>query len=204
MSTEHRLFDISNRTIGSVVVVSAPSGTGKTTLCRKLIDAMENAVFSVSLTSRPPRSEEVNGRDYHFVSREEFMREADEGGLLEWAEVYGNCYGTRRMWVEEKIRQGKYVILDIDVQGGVQIKEKMPDALLIFVIPPSMEELKNRLVNRRQDTESQIETRLRKAKEEMDYGLRYDYLVLNDELGRALERIKCIIVSHRCRIMPEE
>jgi guanylate kinase len=185
---------------GRLFVISAPSGAGKTTLVRILNEELERAVYSVSVTSRQPRPGEVDGKDYVFVNEDEFMRMVEENKLLEWANVHGNYYGTSRGFVEDNIEKGKYIILDIDVQGGMQIKEKFPDAVLIFVMPPSMEELGKRLNGRNQDSQEEIKKRLNNAYAEMEYAPKYDYQVINEELKDALDKIKSIIVAEECRV----
>ncbi|MFW6134377.1 MAG: guanylate kinase [Elusimicrobiota bacterium] len=183
-----------------VLVISAPSGTGKTTLCHMLIDKVENAVFSVSTTSRNPRDGEEQGRDYNFVTEEKFMEMVKKERLLEWAEVHGNYYGTSRELVLENISKGNHVILDIDVQGGIQIKEKLPESILIFLMPPSIDELKRRLKSRNQDSDIEIEKRMNTAQKEIEYAKKYDYLVINDEIDRALKKLESIITAEKCRI----
>ena len=189
-----------NKERGLIIVVSAPSGTGKTTLCRKLVETVPKASFSVSVTSRSPRVGETSGRDYIFLSEKEFIAQADAGGFIEWARVHDHYYGTSREFVEQSLREGTYVILDIDVQGGLQIKKQYPETLLIFVMPPSMDELRARLVKRRQDTDAEIEKRIRNSYDEMRRALEYDYLVENRDLEKALNEMKCIISAEKCRV----
>lgn len=178
---------------GALIVISAPSGAGKTTLCHMLIKELPYAEFSISVTSREPREGEVDGRDYIFVNEEDFKKRVKEERMLEWAKVHGNYYGTSKNFVETRLNKGLYVILDIDVQGGLQVKEKYPEAILIFVLPPSIEELEERLKNRKQDSSGEIKKRLKNAYEEMEYLSRYDYLVVNDDIAEALHDIKAII-----------
>jgi guanylate kinase len=184
---------------GALIVISAPSGAGKTTLCHMLIKELPSAEFSISVTSRQPRAGEVDGRDYVFVNEEDFKKRVKEGRMLEWAQVHGNYYGTSKKFVETRLNKGLYVILDIDVQGGLQVKEKFPEAILIFVLPPSMEELKNRLKNRKQDSSGEIKKRLKNSYEEMNYLSKYDYLVINDNLTEALKDIKAIIRADKLK-----
>ncbi len=185
---------------GELIVISAPSGTGKTTLCRHLLDRIENSVFSVSVTSRPPRGEETDGVDYDFVSDREFKKLIEEDKLLEWAKVHGYYYGTARKFVRDQKAADKNIILDIDVQGGVQIKKKYPRAVLIFVIPPSVEELENRLRKRSQNSEDEIQHRLNNAEEELNYVGEYDYLVVNNKLEEAVKELVCIIETQKAKI----
>ncbi len=185
---------------GMVAVVSAPSGTGKTTLCRMIVDDIQRAVFSVSITSRPPRPGEKPGYDYVFVDKEDFKQRAQSGEMLEWAKVHGHYYGTSKELVRSALEQDKYVILDIDVQGGIQIKKIFPAAVLVFVMPPSMEELKRRIENRKSETAEEIEKRLQNARDEMEKAPEYDYLVINSDIDKAVSEIKSIIISESLRI----
>ena len=185
---------------GMLVVVSAPSGTGKTTLCHMLVKEIERAVYSISVTSRVPRSKEVDGKDYFFVSEDEFKKMVTEKKLLEWAMVHDRYYGTLSELVNGNLKIGKHIILDIDVQGGLQIKKIYPDAVLIFVIPPSMEELERRITDRKQDSDTEIEKRLKNSYEEIKHSSDYDYLVINNELGEALKNIMSIITAEECRL----
>jgi guanylate kinase len=184
---------------GLLIVVSAPSGTGKTTLCRMLLKEFENMEFSVSYTTRPPRKGEVNGKDYFFVSREEFERMVEEGDFLEWANVYGNLYGTSKSQVLKALEEGKDILLDIDVQGALQVKKNLPEAVLIFIMPPSFEELEKRLRSRGTDSEEVIEKRLNVAKEEIKKAPFYDYIVVNDVLDVAFNKLKAIITAEKCK-----
>ncbi|RUM88612.1 MAG: guanylate kinase, partial [Thermovibrio sp.] len=156
-----------NKLKGLLIVISAPSGTGKTTLVHMLLKEFPDLEFSVSYTTRPPRPGEVDGRDYHFVDRKTFERMIEEGDFLEWAEVYGNLYGTSRTQVLKALNEGKDVILDIDTQGALQVKKNFPEAVLIFILPPSLKELERRLRNRGTDDEETIERRLKTAREEI-------------------------------------
>ena len=192
---EDNKHDVSASLLGMLVVLSAPSGAGKTTLSRMLVDEIENAVYSVSVTSRQPRPDEIEGRDYFFVARERFELMISEGMLLEWALVHDNFYGTAREFIEDKLVNGRIVILDIDVQGALQIKKRFPDAVLIFITPPSLDELRRRLEIRNQDSIDEINKRLKNAAEEMEYIDEYDYKVMNSDLDDALSRIKEIIIK---------
>lgn len=185
---------------GKLVVISAPSGGGKTTLCHMLVKEIENAIYSVSVTSRPPRSNEINGKDYFFADKDEFMRMVRENKLLEWANVHGYFYGTSRKFVEENLKKDSCIILDIDVQGGLQIKKKFPESILIFVMPPSMEELERRLIDRKQDSEFEIKKRLKNAQSEIEYASKYEFQVINNQLDEALESLKSIVEARRCRV----
>jgi guanylate kinase len=190
---------MSNELKGLLVVISAPSGTGKTTLTHMLLKEFPNMEFSVSYTTRPPRPGEVNGKDYFFVDRETFERMIEEGDFLEWAEVYGNLYGTSKSQVLKALNEGKDIILDIDTQGALQVKKNFPEAVLIFVLPPSLSELERRLRRRGTDDEETIERRLRVAREEIKRAPLYDYIVVNDVLEIAFENLKSIIRAEKCK-----
>jgi len=181
-------------------VISAPSGAGKTTLCKMLVSEMEKAVFSVSLTSRKPRGAEKRGVDYEFVTEKEFKKRINEKTLLEWARVHGAYYGTSGEFVKRSLNKGKCVVLDIDVQGGMQVKRKIPEAVLIFILPPSMEELKRRLRKRRQNSEEEIEKRLENAYSEVEAAHKYDYYVLNRELKDAIAELKSIVKAQERKL----
>ncbi len=181
-------------------VLSAPSGGGKTTILKKVMARLPGLVFSVSHTTRAPRPGEVAGRDYHFVSPEEFqaMREGDPPGFLEWAEVHGNLYGTGRAEVERQLQSGRDVILDIDVQGALQVQGAAAP-VMIFIAPPSLAELESRLRRRGTESEETISLRLDNARQELKYTDRYDYLIINDRLEEAVDSLHSIIVAERCR-----
>ncbi len=174
---------------GKIIILSAPSGAGKTSLGRALMEKMPNVTWSVSHTTRPPRRGEIDGRDYHFVSRDEFQRLLDEGDFLEYAEVYGNWYGTSRSALEKQLAEGKIVLLDIDWQGARQIRQLYPDAVSIFIMPPSINELENRLRKRGQDAEDVIQKRLAAAKTDMSHADEYDKVIVNDDFDTALAEL---------------
>lgn len=182
---------------GSLFIVSAPSGAGKTTLCRKLVSSLPNLKFSVSYTTRQPRQGEVDDRDYTFISREDFRVMADRGEFIEWVEVHGEFYGTSRKRLEELMDSGNDVILDIDTQGAIQIKEKCKEGIYIFVLPPSLEILKKRLEKRMTDSKEEIEKRLKVAVSEIKTFPQYDYVIINDIVEDALKEFEAIIISHR-------
>ena len=187
---------------GLVFVLSAPSGTGKTTLCKRLIASGLDFKKSVSVTTRKPRRGEVNGRDYIFMTSGEFKSLEKKGGFLEWARVFDNFYGTPRCYIEKVCRQGKNILLILDVQGAMQVKEKIPDAVLIFLLPPSWEDLKKRLRKRHADKSQEIEQRLKIARKEIAYLKRYDYAVVNDQIGKATAGLKSILSAERLRVRP--
>jgi guanylate kinase len=185
---------------GNLVIISAPSGTGKTTILKQLFAEVSGMTFSVSHTTRAPRAGERDGRDYYFVDQETFRRMRDEHAFLEWAEVHGNFYGTSRSEVDRHLRQGLDVILDIDVQGARQVREAAGRACFsIFIVPPSWEEQESRLRGRGTDAPETIRLRLQNARIEMrDAGL-YDFLIVNDTVDRAVEALRSIIIAERCR-----
>ena len=183
---------------GDLFVISAPSGAGKSTLCHRLIEETPGVSFSVSHTTRSPRKGEVNGVDYHFVTEDEFMAIARAGGFLEWARVHGNCYGTSRDAVMEMLEDGKDVLLDIDVQGAMQVRRLIPEAVLVFILPPSPEELERRLRNRGTDSDETIRLRLQNAKREVRSAKEYDFIVINDDLIRAAGDLQSIVLARRC------
>ncbi len=188
-----------NKLKGLLIVISAPSGTGKTTLVHMLLKEFPDLEFSVSYTTRPPRPGEVDGKDYHFVDRKTFERMIEEGDFLEWAEVYGNLYGTSRTQVLRALNEGRDVILDIDTQGALQVKKNFPEAVLIFILPPSLKELERRLRSRGTDDEETIERRLKIAREEIRRAPLYDYIVVNDVLEVAYENLRSIIRAEKLR-----
>lgn len=182
-----------------VFIISAPSGSGKTTLVERLLREVPELHFSVSYTTRPRRGQEQHGQDYFFVGREEFQEMLGRGEFLEWAEVFGNYYGTARRFLEEAERQGKDLLLDIDVQGAAQVKQKLPEAVSIFILPPSRRELEERLRRRSEDSEDVIQKRLRNASREI-YGYeQYDYVLINDLLDRSAARLQSIVRAERWR-----
>ncbi|UKL14121.1 guanylate kinase [Dissulfurimicrobium hydrothermale] len=184
---------------GDIFVISAPSGAGKTTLCRRLLADDKRLCFSISHTTRRPRPGEIDGRDYFFVSRERFEAIEKDGGFLEWAEVHGNLYGTSRSQVFERLKEGADVLLDVDVQGARQIRRTFPDAVFIFILPPSWRELERRLYARGSEDSEWLELRLKNAAVELDAVTEYEFSVVNNELETALEELKAIILARRCR-----
>ena len=182
---------------GNVFVISAASGTGKTTLVSRLVQQHPNVRVSVSHTTRPPRAGEVNGQHYHFVSEEEFVRLAGEGAFLEHAQVFGNYYGTSYESVQSMCEQGYDVILEIDVQGAQQVRKALPEALSIFILPPSLAVLEQRLRQRQTDSEEVIARRLSEAVDEIQQALMFDYVVSNRSLQQAEEELWCIFQAAR-------
>ena len=184
---------------GLVFVVSAPSGTGKTTLCRAMTRIFPGLHYSISHTTRQQRPGDENGKDYHFISPQEFQQMIDRSEFVEWAEIYGHRYGTSRAVVEKVLEEGRDVILDIDGQGAKQIHDKKLPGAFIFLLPPSLEELERRLSKRRTERKAAMEERLRKAKAEMAEAYWYDYLIVNDELEKAQEQLQAVILAEHCR-----
>ncbi len=184
-----------------LIVLSGPSGVGKGTV-RKAIFAQDNNKFdySVSMTTRQMRPGEVNGKDYYFVTKEEFEKEIAEGGMLEYAQYVDNYYGTPLKYVNEMLDEGKDVFLEIEVKGAMQVREKVPDGLFIFLTPPDLMELRQRLVNRGTDDLDVIDMRMKKAVDEIEMMQNYDYAVVNDEVEAAAEKIKTIIRAERWRV----
>jgi guanylate kinase len=181
------------------LVISAPSGSGKTTLVRQLVAEVEGVEFSVSYTTRAARPSEKNGVDYHFVSEEEFRAKAENNEFLEWAQVHEKLYGTGRAETEAVLGRGLDMVLDIDVQGAGQVKQAKPDAVLIFILPPSFEVLEQRLRDRRQDEGADIERRLAVARREVSQYKNYDYAVVNDEIDRSAGLLRSIVLAERAR-----
>jgi len=177
------------------VVLSAPSGAGKTTIARALVKEIEDVVFSVSATTRPARDHEVDGVDYHFVSEAEFraMIEADE--LVEWAEVHGHLYGTSREAIQAALEGGRFLILDVDVQGAMQMRDRVPDAVLVFVLPPSADALVERLTERGTEGEDNVTQRINNARGELEQASRFDYIVVNENLNHAINEVRSIVLA---------
>lgn len=185
--------------LGQVIVVCAPSGTGKSTLISKLREEFPNFGFSVSYTTREPRGEEQNGREYHFVSRDTFVAMRSQGEFCEWAEVHGNLYGTATQPVVNMLDQGKDVLFDIDVQGAKQLKKTFYKGTFIFLLPPSKEELIRRLTSRGTDSEESISKRLANAEGEIAEAGFFDYWIINDDLDKAYEELRAVFVAGACK-----
>jgi guanylate kinase len=184
---------------GSVIVISAPSGSGKSTLVRRLMASLPGLVFSVSYTTRPQRRGERNGKDYFFVSPAEFKRRVAAGEFVEWADVHGQFYGTSRRQVRKAQQAGKDVLLDIDVQGHSQVRRRLPDALSIFLLPPSYQELERRLRRRHSDAPEVIRRRLANARREIRRWREYDFLVVNERLPGAVRALEAVVRAVRVR-----
>lgn len=191
-------------TKGKLFVVSGPSGAGKGTICKEILDQERNIEMSVSMTTRSPRKGEIDKVHYHFVDRESFEKLIEEDGFMEYADVYGNFYGTPKRKVLEWINAGIDVILEIDVQGAMQIKKNYPEGVFIFILPPSLTELKNRIKGRGSETEETMARRLGEALNEIRCIDKYDYRVINEELDVAIDRVRAIITAKQCKINDEE
>jgi len=185
---------------GTLFVVSAPSGAGKTTLCREIRLRLPDLAYSVSVTTRPPRPGEIDGADFRFVGAPEFRAMLARGEFAEWATVHGNLYGTRARALEDALATGRDVLLDIDTQGAAQLRARYLDAVLIFILAPSVKELEQRLRERRSDMDADIERRLVRAREEIALWRQYDYLIVNRDVKEAMEQLESIILAERCRV----
>ena len=181
------------------VVLSAPSGAGKTSIAQALVEGSEDVVFSVSATTRPARNHEVDGVDYHFISETDFraMIEADE--FVEWAEVHGHLYGTSRQALQAALDDGRFLILDIDVQGAMQMRERVPDVVLVFVLPPSADALVERLTERGTEGEDTVARRIENARGELEQASQFDYVVVNDDLEQAIDEVRSIVSAESRR-----
>ena len=186
---------------GLLIVVSGPSGAGKDTICNKVVSDMKDTMISISMTSRTPRPKEVDGINYYFITKEEFEERIKNDEFLEYAIVHNNqYYGTPKAKLEENLSNGKNVILVIDIQGALEIKEKVKEALFIFIMPPSMEELKDRLIKRNTETKDKILERFKTAYKEINEFKKYNYVVVNDRVEKAVEKVKSIILAEKCRV----
>jgi guanylate kinase len=184
---------------GLIFIISAPSGAGKTTLLRKVMEELPGLRFSVSCTTRPPRGSERDGEDYHFISPSLFQKMVERNEFLEWAEVLGNRYGTARENINILKSEGIDLILDIDTQGAKQVVAQNEPAILIYILPPSLESLRERLTKRGLDSPERIQFRLANAKRDMEEARRYHYVILNDRIEETVEKLKAIIMAERCR-----
>ena len=184
---------------GKLFVLSGPSGTGKSTVISRVMQEYSNLRFSVSATTRPMRPGEVDGKDYYFVTREEFLRMRDNGELLEHAEYVGNCYGTPAAPIQKALDEGTDILLDIEPQGALQVKARRPDAVLLFLAPPSVEELEHRLRGRGDTAEELVAKRLKQAVWEFTQAEKYDYIVVNDLVEKAAGEVLAIMTAEKCR-----
>lgn len=195
-----RAWDRNIRAGGLLIVLSGPSGVGKDAVLLELAKIYPHFKRCVTTTTRSPRNGEVDGVDYTFISVAEFSKRAENNDFLEYANVHGNLYGTPRSWVEEQLKEGMDVILKIDVQGGLAVKKQMPSAVMIFLVPPSLEELEKRLRGRLTETENDVTKRLLNARKELDQISHYEYLIENDTLANTAEKVKAVIVAEHSRI----
>lgn len=184
---------------GNLFVISAPSGAGKTSMVRGLLELNPGIALSVSYTTRAPRPGEVNGREYHFVSREEFQAMSQRGDFLESAEVYGNFYGTSQPWIESQLKAGGDILLEIDWQGAQQVRKLFPACETIFILPPSIEALQSRLTGRGQDSAEVIAKRMAAAREDISHVYEFDYVIINDKLDEALQQLNAVVLAARQR-----
>jgi guanylate kinase len=185
---------------GNIFVITAPSGTGKTTLLKELLAADAKLGFSISYTTRPPRPGEVAGKDYFFVNSEEFHRLKDQGAMVECVEQFGFWYGTSKEWIREMLAEGEDLVFDLDTRGAWAIKDHFPQAILIFILPPSLDELERRLKARGDLEPAELDRRLQQGRAELREVSWYDFLVVNDELEQALEQLQAIITASRLRV----
>lgn len=193
------MSDGTGRPKGLFLVVSAPSGTGKTTVCREFLKRTPGMRFSVSCTTRAPRRGEVDGRDYHFISEEEFRRRIEAGEFAEWAENYGNLYGTSALTMREFLERGEDLLLDVDTRGARALKKNFPGGIYVFILPPDLNALRSRLSRRGSEARETMERRYDRAVEEIRAAGEYDYIVCNDRLDEAVESIRAIYEAERCR-----
>lgn len=189
---------------GLLLVVSGASGTGKGTVCKKLLEEIPTLFYSISATTRKPRTGETDGVEYFFVTVEEFKNWIAEEKFLEYAEVYGNFYGTPIHKIEERLKRGEDVLLEIDIQGALNVMKKRPDGVYIFLLPPSLEELANRIKGRGSESPETFSRRFKAAKNEIATGEKYQYVVVNDTVEAAVEKIKSIIAAERCKVNRNE
>ena len=185
---------------GVLIVISGPSGAGKGTICKALLEKHQNIYLSVSATTRSPRDGEIDGINYYFLTKESFEEKVAQNGFLEYANVHGNFYGTPKVNVEKMLEEGKDVILEIDIQGALQVKENFKEGVFIFILPPSMEELKKRIIKRGSETEESLMTRFKNAYKEINYVSKYNYAVVNDTLELAVSKVESIIAAEKCRV----
>jgi guanylate kinase len=192
---------VKEKKTGHVIVISGPSGAGKDTVVQKLLEQNKNIALSISMTTRAPRKGEEEGKDYYYVTKEKFLEEIDKGNFLEYANVYNtDYYGTPKDKVLKSINNGIDVVLVIDINGALQIKEKMPESIFIFIMPPSMKELKQRLVKRDTEVPEKLLNRFKTAYKEINEAKKYNYVVINDKVDNAVKRVESIIIAEKCRV----
>ena len=191
---------MNNKGRGLLIVISGPSGAGKGTICKSFLERNPEVAISVSATTRSPRKGEVEGVNYYFMSKEQFKEKIEDNDFLEYAEVYDNFYGTPKSNVEELLESGRDVILEIDIQGALKVKENTEEGVFIFILPPSMEELKARIIKRGSETPESLMKRFKSAYKEINFISRYNYAVVNDEVETAVEKLEAIISAEKCRV----
>ena len=185
---------------GLLIIISGPSGAGKGTICKRFLERNKNVALSVSATTRAPRTGEVEGVNYYFIAKDKFKEKIKHNDFLEYAEVYDNFYGTPKSNVEEILESGKDVILEIDIQGALKVKENTEEGVFIFILPPSMEELKQRIIKRGSETPESLMKRFKSAYKEINYISKYNYAVVNDTVEIAVEKLEAIIAAEKCRV----
>ncbi len=185
---------------GLLFVISGPSGVGKGTLREKVFNIFPDLEYSVSVNTRPPRKDEIEGKDYYFVTADEFKKRIEENIFVEWAIVHGDYKGTPIKFLVEELQKGRDVLLELDVQGAMQVKRKFPDGIFIFIAPPTWKDLEDRLRKRNTEGEKALEKRLKDARIEIEYKKNYNYLVVNDNIKTALKKLESIIIAERCKI----
>jgi guanylate kinase len=185
---------------GRLLVISGPSGAGKGSISKRILEEVDDLIYSISMTTRAPRPGEINGKNYFFVTHEQFEKTIQENGFLEYAKVYGEYYGTPKARVMELLDEGMDVVLEIDIQGAMNIRKSYPKGVLIFILPPSMAELRKRITGRGSETKGDIELRMGEALKEIAYIDKYDYCVVNGDLDEAVNRVKAIIIAEHSRV----
>jgi guanylate kinase len=185
---------------GLLIVVSGPSGAGKGTVCRAYLQRHPKAMLSISATTRDPRPGEIDGVNYFFTDQESFQKMIEDGDFLEYAEVYGHYYGTPKKNVRDNLMQGKDTILEIDIQGALAVKDKFEEGVFIFIVPPSMDELKRRIVTRGTETKEEVLKRFSQAYEELNFIKRYNYVIVNDTVENAVAKMEAIVTAEKCRV----
>ncbi|NMB09949.1 MAG: guanylate kinase [Tissierellia bacterium] len=185
---------------GFLLVLSGPSGVGKGTVCERLLEKRDDIKYSISATTRKKRPMEINGENYYFLSLDDFQQKIEEGEFLEYAKVHGNYYGTPKSYVTETVDKGDIVILEIDVQGALQIKENYPEAVFIFLLPPDLKELRNRIEKRCTEDKETIDLRMKNAQKELSFIDKYDYGIINDDVENAVKKVECIIEAEKLKV----
>lgn len=185
---------------GFLLVLSGPSGVGKGTVCERLLEKRDDIKYSISATTRKKRPMEINGENYYFLSLDDFQQKIEEGEFLEYAKVHGNYYGTPKSYVTETVDKGDIVILEIDVQGALQIKENYPEAVFIFLLPPDLKELRNRIEKRCTENKETIDLRMKNAQKELSFIDKYDYGIINDDVENAVKKVECIIEAEKLKV----